>query len=113
MVDVLYSLVGGNKQLDQLVLDPLYIRYLDMTSRLSRRSIFVRSFAVEDEVLDKICHNILPQIFNQVCQLILEQHSMVRVLRTINYPQLSTLSLVDLPEKILCMSVRGKGLNFV
>ena len=31
MVDVLYSLVDVNQRFDQLVLDPLYIRNLDMT----------------------------------------------------------------------------------
>ena len=32
MVDVLYSFVDINQRFDQLVFDPFYIRYLNMTS---------------------------------------------------------------------------------
>lgn len=99
MVDVLRSLVGVNQRLDQLVLDPVYIRCLDMTSRTTRKPYFVRSFAADSNVLDRICQNILPQICDKVSQLTLEKNSMERVLRAINYPLLATLSLVDFPRK--------------
>ena len=115
MVDVLRSLVVVNQRLDQLVLDPVYIRCLDrsMTSRTTRKPYFVRSFAANSDVLDRICQNIFPQICDKVSQLTLEKHSMERVLRTINYLLLTTLSLLDFPEKTLQKSLKGKRLDFV
>ncbi|CAF3733526.1 unnamed protein product, partial [Rotaria sordida] len=100
MVDVLYSLVDVSKRLDQLVLDPVYIRKLDMTS-MTMKSFEDRIYSIDNEVLSKICKNILPRIHDQVNELIVEQHSMERVLHTTNYPQLYSLSLIDFEEEEL------------
>jgi hypothetical protein len=107
MVDILYSLVGVNKRLDQLVLDPLYIRTLDMTS-MTMKSCFDRNYSIDDQVLSKVCKNVLPRIHHQVNELIVNQNSMERVPQTINYPQLYSLSLVDFPAEVLYKYLKGK-----
>ncbi|CAF5041369.1 unnamed protein product, partial [Rotaria sp. Silwood1] len=85
-VDVLYSLVDITQRFDQLILDPFYIRNLNITS-MSMKSFYDRIYSIDNQVLDRICKNILPRIYRQINELIVEQYSMERVLHTINYPQ--------------------------
>ncbi|CAF3982974.1 unnamed protein product, partial [Rotaria sordida] len=99
MVDVLYSLVDVTQRFDQLILDPLYIHSLDMTSMMMK-SYFDRIYSIDNQ-LDRICQNILPRIHHQVNELIVEQHSMEHVIHAINYSQLYSLSLIDFQEEIL------------
>ncbi|CAF1168737.1 unnamed protein product [Rotaria sordida] len=96
MVDVLYSLVDVNERFDRLVIDPLYIRHLDMTIKSS----FDRICSVDNKVLSRICEKILPRIYDQVNKLIVEPHAMKQVF-TINYPQLYSLSLIGFQEEEL------------
>jgi len=112
MVDVLYSLVNVTQRLDQFILDPLYIHSLDMTS-MTMKSWLDRIYSIDNQVLDKICKNILPRIHHQVNGLIVEQHSMEHVIATINYPQLYSLSLIDFQEEILLNYLLGKLFNFI
>ena len=107
MVDVLYSFVNVTQRFDQLILDPLYIHSLDMTS-MKMKSYYDRIYSIDNQLLDKICKNILPQIYHQVNELIVEQHSMEHVIHAINYPQLYSLSLVDFQEEILLNYLIGK-----
>jgi len=112
MVDVLYSLVGVHKRLDQLVLDPLYIRNLDMTS-MTMKSYNDRIYSIDDQVLSKICKNILPRIHQQVNELIVEQHSMERVLHIVSYSPLYSLSLIDFQSEVLLKYLTGKVFYFL
>jgi hypothetical protein len=107
MVHVFYSLVNVCERFDQLVFDPLYIRNLDMTS-MTMKSFFDRLYSVDDQVLDRICENILPRIHHQLNELIIEQHSIQRVLHTLNYPQLYSLTLMNFEAKILSKYLIGK-----
>ncbi|CAF3294041.1 unnamed protein product [Rotaria sp. Silwood2] len=100
MVDVLYSFVNVTQRFDQLILNPLYIHSLDMTS-MTMKSYLDRIYSIHNQLLDRICQNILPRIHHQVNELIVEQHSMEHVVHTINYPQLYSLSLIDFQEEIL------------
>jgi hypothetical protein len=110
MVDVLYSLVSVTQRFDQLILNPFYIRNLDMTS-MTMKSFYDRIYSIDDQVLSKICKNILPRIHHQVNELIVEQNSMERVLHTINYPQLYSLSLIDFEAEVLLEYLTGKLFN--
>jgi len=112
MVDVLYSLVDVTQRFDQLVLNPHYIRNLDLTST-TMKSYFDIIYSIDNQVLERICRNILPRIHHQVNELIVEQHSMERVLHTINYPQLNSLSLIDFHEEILLKYLTGKLFYFL
>ncbi|CAF1333108.1 unnamed protein product [Rotaria sordida] len=106
MVNVLYSLVDVNQRFDQLLLDPLYIRNLDMTS-MTMKSYHDRIYSIDNQVLSRICKNILPRIHHQINELIVEQHSMELVLHTIHYPHLYSLSLIDFQEEVLLKYLRG------
>jgi hypothetical protein len=75
------------------------------------KSFYDRIYSIDDQVLSKICKNILPRIHHQVNELIVEQNSMKRVLHTINYPQLYSLSLIDFKAEVLLKNLKGKLFN--
>ncbi|CAF1083417.1 unnamed protein product [Adineta steineri] len=100
MVDVLYSLVDVTQRYNQLIFDPFYIRNLNLTS-MTMKSFYDRIYSIDSQVLDRICKNILPRIFHQINKLIVEQYSMERVLYTIKYPELYSLTLMDFSEEVL------------
>ncbi|CAF4645940.1 unnamed protein product, partial [Rotaria magnacalcarata] len=64
MVDVLYSLMDVTQRFDQLVFDPFYIRNLNMIS-MTMKSFYDRTYSIDNQVLDGICKNILPRIYDQ------------------------------------------------
>ena len=111
-VDALYSLVDVNERFDELVLDSLHIRNLDVVSMIIK-SNFDRTISIDNRVLSRICEKILPRIHHQLNELTVEQHSMKRILLTVNYPQLYSLSLVNFQEEILFQYLTGTLLNFV
>ncbi len=112
MVDVFNSLVNVCERFDQLIFDPFHIRNLDMTS-MTMKSIFDRTYSVDDQVLSRICSNILPRIHHQVNELIIEQHSIQRVLHTFNYPQLYSLTLMDFEAERLSKYLTGKQFSLI
>jgi hypothetical protein len=113
MVDVLYSLVDVNRQLDRLALDFLYIRHLDITTNMTIKSLYNQTFSIDTQVLSRICEKILPRIHHQVQKLTVEQYSMKQVLVAASYPQLYSLSLLNFQEKILYQYLKGTLFNFV
>ncbi|CAF4120669.1 unnamed protein product [Rotaria sp. Silwood1] len=100
MVDVLCSFVNITQRFNQLVFDPFYIRKLNLIS-MKMKSYFDRIYSIDNQSLDKICTNILPQIYDKINELIVEQYSMERILHTINYPPLYSLTLMNFPEELL------------
>jgi hypothetical protein len=111
MVDVFNSFVDVCERFDQLVFDSFYIRNLDMTS-MTMKSFYDRIYSVDDQVLSRICSNILPRIHHQINELIIEQQSMQRVLYTLNYPQLHSLTLMDFEVETLSKYLTGKPFSF-
>jgi hypothetical protein len=99
-VDVLYSLVDVTQRFNQLILNPFYIRNINMTS-MTMKSYFDRTYSIDNQVLDRICNNILPRIDHQIKELIVEQYSIDRILHTLNCPQLYSLTLMDLSDQVL------------
>jgi len=83
IVDVLYSLVNINQQFDRLVLDPLYIHDLNMTS-MTFKSAIDQTFSRDNQVLSRIYEEILPRIYHQVNRLTVEPHSMEHILNFIH-----------------------------
>ncbi|CAF3381034.1 unnamed protein product [Rotaria sp. Silwood2] len=100
MVDVLYSLADINERFNRLIFDPLYIYNLDMTI-ITTKLMFRHSLSIDNQILDRICENVLPRIHHHVNKLTLEPNSMERVLYSSNYSQLYSLSLVDFQEEML------------
>ncbi|CAF3200213.1 unnamed protein product [Rotaria sp. Silwood2] len=107
MVDVLYSLVDINERMNQLVLDPFYIRNRDMTMKSSSDE----TSSIFDQVLNRICKNILPRIHHHVNKLTVEPHSLKHILLNGNiYPQLFSLSLINFQEEILYQYLTGDSI---
>jgi hypothetical protein len=104
MVDIFYSLVNVNQRFNQIIFDPFYIRALNLTS-MTMKSFFNRTISIENNILDKICSNILPGICHYVNELIIEQNLMERIFDTFNFPQLYSLSLNDFHN---CSFIKGR-----
>jgi hypothetical protein len=104
-----YSLIDIDERFAQIVLDPLYIHTLDMTT-ITMKSYFDYTFSIDSQILSRICSKILPQIHSHVKKLTIEQNSMERIL-TLGYSQLNSLSLVNFEEKILFQYLTGILLN--
>ena len=107
MVDVLYSLVDVNQRLNQLVFNPSYIGIVDLTC-LNEDLFLDRIYSIDSYVDKRVCQNVLPRINDQVNELIIDQHSIESVLHTTDYPQLDSLSLIDIDENFFFNLLRGK-----
>ena len=107
MVDVLYSLVNITQRLDQLVLNSNYTRILNLTC-LKSELFPNRSYSIDDDVLERICKDVLPRISDEVIELIIDQHSMKCVLRARDYRELVSLSLIDIDETFFSNIGQGK-----
>jgi hypothetical protein len=112
MVDVFYLLLDVNRRLHRLVLDPLYIHDLDMTTAMNVNSMYDQRSSIDTEILSEICDKVLPRIHDQVHKLTVEQDSMKRIL-TVNYHQLYSLSLINFQEEILYQYLTGIVFYFI
>ena len=54
-----------------------------------------------------MCHSILPNIQYQVTSLTLDTNSVARVLDAVDFPQVSSLTLHDLPRQTLYQQLTG------
>jgi len=94
-IQVLYSLLGVNKRLDQIVRDILFTSHLTLLT-LSRNA---HTCSLDDTVLNRLCSQILPEINNKIKWLDLESLSMERILLAADYPNLCGLALYGIEEK--------------
>jgi hypothetical protein len=106
-VDVLYSLVDVNQRFDRLVLYSLVIHDLDFTIN----SLLDCDFKEYSERFGQICTSILPRIHHQINKLTLGQLSIERVLYTLKFPQLHSLSLVSVEFNRLLAYIIGMLYN--
>jgi len=95
-IDVLYSFLNVNRRFDKLVRDKIYTRSIE----LLKTNYEEDNCSLSDQILDKFCLNILPQIHHTVEQLILESISMERILYAGVYPRLCKLTLVNLTQEL-------------
>ena len=107
MTDVLYSLVDVTERFNQVIFDPFYIRNLNISS-LRMKSFYDRTYSIDKQILDRICPNILPRICHLIKHLIVERYSIECVLRTMDYPQVYSLTLLDFPEEVLLDCLTSK-----
>ncbi|CAF4354442.1 unnamed protein product [Rotaria socialis] len=103
MIDVLYSLVGVNQRLDQLIFDPLYICHLN--ARVN--SLLNSNSNIANHILDRICEKIIPWVHHKITKLTAQPLSIERILYRMNYPQLHFVSLVDFGQAILVQHLTG------
>ena len=108
VIDVLYSLVGITERLDQLVLDPISVRTLKLTC-LRLELLPERIYALDERAFATLCRTVLPRIRHPINQLIVDQFAIDDVFRAREYPQLHSLSLLDLDESYALDLIQGKA----
>jgi hypothetical protein len=104
MIGTLYSLVNVDGRFDRLALDPVCIRHVDLTTS----SLPNRNSLVYNEIFDRIRTRIFPQIHRQVTKLTIEPCSTKCILDTVDYPALTSLSLVNFQSDTLFVYLLGK-----
>jgi hypothetical protein len=90
--DLLYSLAGIHRKLDNVVCDIKFTQALDLTKISSKGAGDSRT----NVLLDRFCLYILPQIHNNVECLSVQACFVQRVLYASNYFNLRKITLVDL-----------------
>jgi hypothetical protein len=104
-VDAFSTFIGLHPRLDRIVCDPMLVRHLNVTVKTWQGEIV----SISDQVTDRVCDTILPRINDRITKLTLEPHTMERVLcSSIDYPNLSSLSLVNFPRKTITQHLTGK-----
>ncbi|CAF1450742.1 unnamed protein product, partial [Rotaria magnacalcarata] len=93
-IEVLYSFIGFNKQLDQLVHGSIFTNCLTMTRR-SNDSYY----PLNGPVFQRFCSQILPKIHHKVKWLNLESSTMKDILLCTNYPNLYGLGLYNINKE--------------
>jgi hypothetical protein len=96
-IDVLYSFLNVNRRFDKLVRDKIYTRSIELLKTNYEEE---ENCSLSDQILDQFCLNILPQIHHSIEELILELHSVERILYSGDYLRLCKLTLVNLKEEL-------------
>lgn len=109
MIDVLYSLVNVTERWNGLILNPLYVRRIDLTCvRVTPSDEWIYSIT-DDHVVERLCQNVLPRINDQVKELRVDQHFLGRVFHATSYPQLESLALIDIDDQFYFKFMQGKS----
>lgn len=106
-VQLLYTLYGISRELDEILSDSIFTRYLVLLRELSNDVIY----PLADTVLDRFCLQILPQIRYKINFLTLETSSMERILLADNYPNVYGLDLYNIDKKTAMRFFTGKISN--
>ena len=69
--------------------------------------------SINNEILDRICEKILPRIHYQVNKVTCEPQSIERILFTIDYPQLDSLSFINFQKETFYQYLTGKLFHFI
>jgi hypothetical protein len=107
-VELLYSLMGINRQLDRILYDSIFTDCLTLTRRSSNGHIC----SLDNQILDRLCRDILPKIHQKIQCLTIESLSMERILLVGDYPNLHKLCLASMEEKRIRHLFNGKIFNF-
>ena len=103
-IEVLYSLIGVNTQLDKIASDPIFTDHLPLLKCSSNGA----TKSLDYSILDRLYSEILPTIHHKIRWLDLEPLSMERVLLAVDYPNLHVLSLFNIERDIAVRLFGGK-----
>ncbi|CAF3996996.1 unnamed protein product [Rotaria sordida] len=92
-IDLLYSLIGVNKRLNNIVHDSMFTSSLTLFNHSSYNNIY----SLSDLMLDRFCFQILPSIHHKIKWIDVEISSMKRILCA-NYPILSGLGIYNIEK---------------
>lgn len=107
MIETFHAFVGISERLDQLVLHPISTRTLDMTC-LRLALLPERIYSLDRSTLQAICRNVLPRISHHITELIFDQFSIGAVIHAAEYPELRSLSIIDISDPILLDTIARK-----
>jgi hypothetical protein len=107
--EVLYSLMGVNQRLNQIVQDQIFTGDLCLLRYGSYDDSII---PLPDSTLERCCLKILPKIGHRIQSLFLERTSIERVLHATNYPNLNNLALYDINSTV-AMSLFGVTSTFL
>jgi hypothetical protein len=113
-ITLLYSLIGVNIRLNNILYDSIFTNRLTLVNFVSSRLIIGRSspiyftYPLPDPIVDRFCLHILPKIHQNVKWLDLESLSMERILLSTNYPNLSGIALYNIPIERAAQLFSGK-----
>lgn len=96
-IDVLYSFLNVNRRFDKLVRNKIYTRSVELLKTNCEEE---ENCSLSDQILDQFCLNILPKIHHSIEELILESHSIERILYSGDYLRLYKLTIVNLTEEL-------------
>jgi hypothetical protein len=99
-IDVFGSVSDVNRRFYELSLDCCHVRDMQMTTMMGIDTCY-KQIAPIDTKLTRICRYILSKIHDKVQKLTVDQNSMFPVLHAANYPQLYSLTIVDIQEEFL------------
>ena len=107
-IELLYSLMGINTQLDKTISDSVFTKELTLFRNCSKQNIY----PLNDTILDRFCIQILPQIHYKINMLNLDTLSMERILLAADYPNLRSLGVYNVDEKTAEHAFKGKIFDF-
>ncbi len=102
-VDMCYALVDVNQRFNRIILNSRYTHDFNFAIE----SITNHHSSMCNDILDRICEEILPRINQKVTRLTLEPFSIERILGTVDYPQLYSLSFVNCQPNIILQHLTG------
>ena len=103
-VDVLYSLLGVNARLDQILHDAMFTKKIVLVPTISPEK------RLDEKLLDRFCLEILPKIHHQIQCLSVDSLSMERIFLAAAYPNLHQLDLFIVNNE-LHSDLTGKNSN--
>ncbi|CAF1649810.1 unnamed protein product [Adineta ricciae] len=104
-IDVFRLVQYVNRRFYELSLDGCQVQDMQMTTVMGVDTHY-KQISPIDTNLPRICRNILPKIHDKVQKLTVDQSSMIPVLHAADYPQLYSLTIIDIEEEFLhdCLS---------
>ena len=102
-IDILYSLVGVNRKLNNVACDTNFTRTIDLITISSNED----ADSEMNVIFDRFCMQILPRIDDNIECLIVEAYCFQLVLNAINYYKLRKLTLVNLELNMGCHIFNG------
>jgi hypothetical protein len=101
--DVLYSLVGSNKKLDNIACDRTFTQSINLQSISSSEKDESKTSAI----LDRLCFDILPRIHNTVECLTVDACFLERILHGNNYFNLHRITLINVDLNMASLIFNG------
>lgn len=109
-IDILYSLFNiDNQRLDMILQEKTFTTSLNFVLPTLYDSFFS---SIADSIIDRFCINILPKINYDIKSLTLESKSMERILRVVDYPNLTELKLYHVNNHIISQYFTSKKFKY-